>query len=629
MSTDGVEASGQHGSDQHGDGNQTTVSRMYGWLERGLETISVLLLLSAATIAAIQVFYRYVLNASLSWPGEVSQWAFSWAVFVGMAVLTARNSHIAVGFLHRFIPSSVRGAHLLLIRSVMVAASVMLVVHGIDFMNRALQVSPAMEWPLKYLFMAVPVGGALNLIFLARPDGGRAVGALCAVALGVALYFGLRYGASLVYGESSSAIVLMIVGLSFILFEVPIAFALCFGAFAAFAPLGDRMLVIVTQYMSSSLNSFTLLAIPFFIMAAAVMNAGGVTSRLVELATHLVGHFRGGLGQANVVTNVMLAGVSGSSTADASAIAKLVVPEMEKRGYDRAFGCALTSASSTLANLIPPGLGLIIYAALASVSVGALFVATIVPGLLAATALSVVVYLVSRHRGFGGDRARSSARERLSALWLAVPALMLPLLIVGGVRFGVFTATEAGAMAFFFAIVCGSLVYRGLTARNFIAAVREATSDTVAVAIIIAAAAPFAWVLAFEQMPQKIATAMSAISDNKYVLLLLINLLLIFVGLFMEMIAAMVILVPILVPVVIAAGVDPIQFGIVLVLNLVIGALTPPLGVLVFTTARVGAADVTEVFKAILPFIAALMVVLALVTYVPQLTLIPVQLFGP
>lgn len=624
MSTDGANA-----SDQQADGDQTIVSRAYDWLERGLETLSVLLLLSAATIAAIQVFYRYVLNASLSWPGEVSQWAFSWAVFVGMAVLTGRNGHIAVGFLHRFIPASARGAHLLLIRSVMVAASVMLVVHGIDFMNRALQVSPAMEWPLKYLFMAVPVGGALNLVFLARPDGGRAVVALSAVVLGVALYFGLHHGASLVYGESSSAIVLMIVGLSFILLEVPIAFALCFGAFAAFAPLGDRMLVIVTQYMSSSLNSFTLLAIPFFIMAAAVMNAGGVTSRLVELATHLVGHFRGGLGQANVVTNVMLAGVSGSSTADASAIAKLVVPEMEKRGYDRAFGCALTSASSTLANLIPPGLGLIIYAALASVSVGALFVATIVPGLLAATALSVVVYLVSRHRGYGGDRARSGARERLSALWLAVPALMLPLLIVGGVRFGVFTATEAGAMAFFFAIVCGSLVYRGLTARNFVAAVREATSDTVAVAIIIAAAAPFAWVLAFEQMPQKIATAMSAISDNKYVLLFLINLLLIFVGLFMEMIAAMVILVPILVPVVIAAGVDPIQFGIVLVLNLVIGALTPPLGVLVFTTARVGAADVTQVFKAILPFIAALMVVLALVTYVPQLTLIPVQLFGP
>lgn len=255
--------------------------------------------------------------------------------------------------------------------------------------------------------------------------------------------------------------------------------------------------------------------------------------------------------------------------------------------------------------------------------------ATIVPGLLAATALSGVVYLVSRRRGYGGDRERSSAGERLSALWLAVPALMLPMLIVGGVRFGVFTATEAGAMAFFFAIVCGSLVYRGLTASNFIAALRESASDTIAVAIIIAAAAPFAWVLAFEQMPQKIATAMSAISENKYALLALINLLLIFVGLFMEMIAAMVILVPILVPVIIAAGVDPVHFGIVLVLNLVIGALTPPLGMLVFTTARVGGADVTAVFRAIMPFIAALILVLLLVTYVPQLTLIPVQLFGP
>lgn len=624
MSTDRTQT-----PDQHTDKNLNLVSKVYLWLDRMLESIAVALLLSAATIAAIQVFYRYVLNASLSWPGEVSQWAFSWAVFVGMAVLTGRNGHIAVGFLHRFIPSSWHMAHRLLIHTVMIAASVMLVVHGIDFMNRALQVSPAMEWPLKYLFMAVPVGGALNLVFLARPANGRLLETVSAGVLGIALYIGLRYGASAFYGESSSAMVLMVVGITLILLEVPIAFALSFGAFAAFAPLGDRMLVIVTQYMSSSLNSFTLLAIPFFIMAAAVMNAGGVTSRLVELATHLVGHFRGGLGQANVVTNVMLAGVSGSSTADASAIAKLVVPEMEKRGYDRAFGCALTSASSTLANLIPPGLGLIIYAALASVSVGALFVATIVPGLLAATALSGVVYLVSRRRGYGGDRERSNAGERLSALWLAVPALMLPMLIVGGVRFGVFTATEAGAMAFFFAILCGSLVYRGLTAGNFIAALRESASDTIAVAIIIAAAAPFAWVLAFEQMPQKIATAMSAISDNKYALLALINLLLIFVGLFMEMIAAMVILVPILVPVIIAAGVDPVHFGIVLVLNLVIGALTPPLGMLVFTTARVGAADVTAVFRAIMPFIAALILVLLLVTYVPQLTLIPVQLFGP
>jgi C4-dicarboxylate transporter DctM subunit len=207
--------------------------------------------------------------------------------------------------------------------------------------------------------------------------------------------------------------------------------------------------------------------------------------------------------------------------------------------------------------------------------------------------------------------------------------LLLPVFIVGGVRFGVFTATEAGAMALVFALLCGSIVYRCLTRANFIAAAREAASDTVAVAIIIAAAAPFAWILAFQQVPQKIAGALSSFSDSAIVLLLIINLFLLFVGLFMEMIAAMVILVPILVPVIMKVGVDPVQFGIILVLNLVVGALTPPLGMLVFTTARVGRADVADVFRAILPFIVAMIVVLALVTFIPQLSLLPLRFFGP
>jgi len=421
----------------------------------------------------------------------------------------------------------------------------------------------------------------------------------------------------------------MAIAFSLILLEVPVAFALALGAFAAFSPLGDTMLVIVPQNMASSLNSFTLLAIPFFIMAAAVMNVAGITTRLIGLATVLVGHLRGGLGQANVVTNTLLAGVSGSSTADASAIAKLVVPEMEKRGYDRAFGCALTSASSTLANLIPPSLGLIIYAALASVSVGALFVATIVPGLLAAAALMLVVHFVSRSRGFGGDMPRATWADRGRALGQAVPALLLPLIIVGGVRLGVFTATEAGAIALIYAVLCGLFFYRVLTGRNFLEAVRESTFDTIIIVVIIAAAAPFAWVLAAEQVPQKIAAAMTAFSSNAFVLLLLINVFLLVVGLFMEMIAAMVILVPILVPIIVAAGVSPVQFGVVLVMNLVIGALTPPMGVLVFTTARVGRANVVDVFRAILPFTLALIGVLMLVTYVPALTMLPVRWLGP
>lgn len=603
------------------------------WMARAdqaLEALCVGLMLGSAATATLQVFCRYALNAALPWPEEVAIWQFSWAVFLGMALITGRRGHVAIDLLRPFLPGALVAPHRFFVDAMVATTSLMLVVQGADFASRAIQVSPAMQWPVTYLFMAVPVGGLLNLYYLARPSGGAGWGRGAAVlAAAAVIYLAVLQGAEALYGQANNATVLMLAGFVLVLLEVPVAFALAFGAFAAFAPMGELMLVSVPQNMAASLNSFTLLAIPYFVMAAAVMNVAGITSRLVDLATRLVGHLRGGLGQANVVTNTLLAGVSGSSTADASAIAKLMVPEMERRGYDRAFGCALTAASSTLANLIPPSLGLIIYAALASASVGALFVGTIVPGLLASGSLMLVVWLVSKRRGYGGDMPRATGRERLSALGRAVPALALPLLIVGGVRLGAFTATEAGAIALVYAVLCGLVFYRCLTAANFTAAVREATIDTVAVVIIIAAAAPFAWVLAAEQVPQKIAAAMGAYSTNPVVLLLLINVFLLVVGLFMEMIAAMVILVPILVPIIKAVGIDPVHFGVILVMNLVIGALTPPMGMLVFTTARVGGAPVVAVFRAILPFIAALVTVLMLVTYVPALTLAPARWLGP
>lgn len=605
-------------------------ARAYRLLDRGVETISVLLMLGATAVVVLQVFCRYVLNASLPWPEEAAQFLFVWSVFLGMALLTYRERHIAISLFVPKMSARLRARHAVFLRLVNVIACVILVVHGIDFMNRAMQVLPALRVPLRYLFMAVPAGGVIGLVFMTAPIAGRVWwSGLAAIIAGIAGYYALREGGSALFGATSSTTILMIVSLGLIFAEVPIVFALVVGAFAGLTPLPPLMLVTITQNMSGALNSFTLLAIPFFILAAAVMNAGGITVRIVDLAYHLVGHFRGGLGQANIVTNVMLAGVSGSSTADASATAKLLVPQMEKHGYHRAFSCALTAAASTLANLIPPGLGLIIYAALASVSVGALFVGTIVPGLMVAAALSLVVWLISVRRGYGGHDERSSGRVRWRAFWLATPALCLPVLIVGGVRFGIFTATEAGAVAFVFALFCGALIYRGLTAANLAEAFREAMEDTVAVAVIIAAASPFAWILTFEQAPQNIAAWLGALTSNAIYLLLLINLFLIFVGLFIEMIAAMVILVPILVPVVVAAGVDPLQFGIIMVMNLVIGALTPPLGVLVFTAARVGGAPSTAVFRAILPFIAMQLVVLLAVTMIPQITLLPIQWFGP
>ncbi len=599
-------------------------------VDRTLEAACMVLLLIAVFVASLQVVLRYGFHTGLPWPEEVATWMFAWAVFLGMALATGRNAHIAIDVLLRLLKPGPRAALELFNQAIMAATSIMLVVHGWDYTSRVISASPALQWSMKYFFVAVPVGGLLNLFFLLWPRAGR--GWLQGVGIvlgGLALYLLVRYGISGFYGQAGSAIVLVTVGITCIVIGVPVAFALAFGTFAAFAPFSQILLVTISQNMAATVNSFTLLAIPFFILAAAVMNAGGITPRLVDLAMQLVGHYRGGLGQANVVTNTMLAGISGSSTADASTIAKLLVPEMAKRGYDRPFSAALTAASSTIANLIPPGLGLIIYAALASVSVGALFIATIVPGLMTAAALMIMVYILSRLRGYGGDMPKATTRQRLNSLGMAIPALILPVIIVGGVRFGVFTATEAGAMAFVYALLCGSLLYRKLTWANLFEAIRESTFDTVVIVIIIAAAAPFAWLLAFEQVPQKIAQELAALVGQPWLMMLAINFFLLVVGLFMEMIASLVILVPILVPLVIAIGMNPVQFGIIIVMNLVIGALTPPLGVLVFTTARVGGANPTETFKAIVPFIAALIVVLLLVTFVPALTLVPVAWLGP
>jgi C4-dicarboxylate transporter DctM subunit len=408
---------------------------------------------------------------------------------------------------------------------------------------------------------------------------------------------------------------------------VPLVDALVFGTCAAFIPRGAMLLTSVPQGMVNGMD-YLLVAIPFFILAAGFMNVGGITDRLVALATMMVGHFRGGLGQVNVLTNLMMSGVSGSSTADAAAIAKTMVPPMAAQGYPKPFSVALTSSASILANLVPPSLGLIVYASLASVSVGALFIGTLVPGLLMAATLSLVVYLWCRIRGFGKSGTRATWVQRGAAARLAVPALALPLLIVGGIRFGAFSATEAGAVAALYALLCGLLVYRVSDVGSLLQAARAAMAETVTVMVVIAASAPFAYALVVEQVPQTVATMLGGLVDNAILLLLVINVFLIVVGLAMEMIASMVILVPLLVPLLKAANVDLVHFGIVMVGNLCIGALTPPLAVLVFTAARVTNTPVPDTYRACRPFMAALLIWLALITFVPALTLWPARLFG-
>ncbi len=601
-------------------------------LERFAEAAAVLLLLASAGIALLQVFCRYVLGDAMSWPEEAVKYAFVWFVFLGAAMVTRRGEHITIDLVQRSLPERLRPWHAAFSRCISVAASVFLIVYGWQLTRLATFVSPALEWPHTYIYLAVPVGASLALLLklLTPVAGWRGLGcALTCAAIGLALTLGLSWmGDQGMFGFPQSVVtplIILVIGL--MLVGVPLVDALVFGTCAAFLPRGAMLLTSVPQGMVNGMD-YLLVAIPFFILAAGFMNVGGITNRLVALATSLVGHFRGGLGQVNVLSNLMMSGVSGSSTADAAAIAKTMVYPMAAQGYPKPFSVALTSSASILANMIPPSLGLIVYASLASVSVGALFVGTILPGLLMAATLSLVVYLWCRIRGFGQSGTRATWGERGVAARMALPALALPLLIVGGIRFGAFSATEAGAVAALYALLCGLLVYREANARSVLQAARTALGETVTVMVVIAASAPFAYALVVEQVPQTVAAMLLGLVDNWVLLLLVLNVFLIFVGLAMEMIASMVILVPLLVPLLKAANVDLVHFGIIMVGNLCIGALTPPLAVLVFTAARVTQTPIADTYRACRPFMAALLVWLALVTYLPALTLWPIRLFG-
>ncbi len=604
----------------------------FGWFDGALESICIFLLLTTIAVTLTQVFFRYALNASLSWPEEMARWAFVWLVFIGMALGVHQDTHISLDLLSRKVGGPWKTALTIFRQVVICATSIALLRHGIDLVDRATYVSPALEWHFRYLYLAVPCGAALNLLYLVRRrvEGMKyPLNAFLVLGLGTLLFLLVRHlNLANLTGLPPTAI-LMICLLLLVFLGVPVGFALAYGTIVTMSPQGDLMMLTVSQNLTAGVDSFTLLAIPFFILSGGLINVTGIADLLLNFAASLVGHFRGGMAQINVINSVFMGGITASSAADCASDSKILIPQMEKRGYPRSFACANTASSAVLANLIPPSMGLILYGALASVSVGALFVATIIPGLLVAGAQMLTVFWVSVRNGYGSDNPRATARERLKSFLLALPALLLPIGIVGGVRIGMYTATEAGAVAVIYSLLIGYFLIRKMNLHDVVCSVRESLQDVAAIMFVVAAASPFAWMLVTEQVPQKIAAALGEMVSHPAILLLMINGFLIVVGLFMEMVAAMVILVPILVPIILKAGIDPVHFGIILIMNIVMGALTPPMGVLIFTSARIAKADAAEVFKAALPFIFSILVVLMLVTYVPPLSLLLPALIGP
>lgn len=408
---------------------------------------------------------------------------------------------------------------------------------------------------------------------------------------------------------------------------VPVAFAL--GGSVLYYFLADSVpLITLPQKMFAGMNSFVLLCVPGFILAGNLMNQGGITYRIIDFANSLVGHIRGGLGQANIVASMVFAGISGTATADAASLGAILIPAMENEGYDTDFSCAVTAASSCIGPIIPPSLPMIVAATLTGLSVTKLFVAGVIPGLLLGIGMMIVCDRLSKKNNYP-KHEKQNWSARVKAFFGAFWALFMTFIILYGIMGGICTPTEASMIAVVYALIIGIFVYRELPVRDIPKITRESACTTTSILMLIGFANVFAWVLSKEQIPTMVADAMLGLTQNKYLILLLINLLLLFVGTFMETNAALAILFPTLLGVATEVGVDSIQFAIVVVLNLVLGLTTPPVGVCLFITSTVGKISLGRVAKAILPFLGVNLLVLMLVTYCPPITLWLVNLIFP
>ena len=412
--------------------------------------------------------------------------------------------------------------------------------------------------------------------------------------------------------------------------ETPIAFAIAISALSFFLIDGEVPLNIFVQKMVTATDSYPLLAIPFFVLAGAIMNKAGITRRLLALADAMVGHMTGALAQMCTVLATLLGGLTASSSADAAMLAKVLGPEMVKANYSPAFAAVITSCAAIITALIPPSIGLIIYAYIADVSVGRLFIGGIVPGLMLAASLMIVTWFIARKRGYKPLRTKFAGMAELGRTFReAIWALSIPVFIIIGIRYGIFTPTEAGAITVLYTVLVGMFAYKSLKLADLPKVMKETALDTSSVMLMICAASAFGFYLAWERIPPQMAAWLVSLTSDPVKLLLLINVLLIVLGTAVEGTSALIILTPIFVPILVKLNVDPVHFGIVLVTNLTIAGVTPPVGQMMFISSQVLRVPMEDYTIEVLPFLGAMLVVLLLLTLFPQLTLwLPDLMYG-
>lgn len=576
-----------------------------------LELVGALILAGLFCVVMLAVLRRYLLGGGLVWSDELAIWLHVALIAVGMPLAATSALAMRLDAIVGLLPLRARRVASVLADAVAVHGSLVLALGGAKVATLVGGVSTVLGLPESLRFTSFAIGGGLTmLVVLWRAASDRsAAAALVSLLLGCAAYGAAQFpiGPSL---APPSLIAGLAAGLGLLL-GAPLPFALLAGVSLTGAFGGLMPEPAIVQTTVAGVSKFLLLAIPFFLLAGEILTGGGLAERLVRFAASLVGHFRAGLAQTALVSSVLFSGASGSSVANAAFGAKVMAPTLVARGYPPANAAAIVAGVSMLDNIIPPSIAFLLLAAATNLSVGSLLVGGFIAGGVLALALAVGIQVSVRDIVAAAPKA--SGRERASAFLGALPAIGLGVVVVAGIRFGLVTVTEASALAVAYALVaCFAL--RSLDGRGVWLALRRTATEAAAVGLLIGASAPFAFLLALDGVSGRMAALVTALGGGPFAVMLLANLVLLVGGLVLDIGAAILLLAPLLLPVAIAAGLDPIQFGVILVVNLMIHGLTPPLGVLVYVVSGIMRVPAGHVFRAVLPLLAALLVALAILS---------------
>ncbi len=580
-------------------------------------------------VVFLQVLNRYLLNNPLSWTEEVARIVFVWITFLGAFAAVTTNSHIRVAaFVRRFSPPT-QDVLAAVTTCLMVIYLCYLCVVGMSVVRETWTTfSPALDLPFAYVYAAIPICGALmlaSLLWRIRGFGLRSV-ALGGVATVVALL--LAYGFLGRGGSSTGALVLVAVGCLalFILLGMPIAFAIG-SASLLFLILQQRVtLLIVPNRMIGGVDSFPLLAVPFFILAGELMNTGGITQRLVGLARILVGHIRGGLGMVVVVGEYFFSGISGSTVADVSAIGSLLIPAMKKANYTAESSVAIVCAASAMGILVPPCITMVVLGGMTGISIGTLFMAGFVPAIVMALCIMALIYFYAVRHNTPVEPV-PSVRVAVRAVVAAILPLLLPIIIFGGILSGAATATEVSVVAVIYGFLVGAFIYKEIKPKDILPILVRTVVMTGTVMFLIGSSSILSWVFATSQVPQKIGQLIMLVSGSSWVFLFLSNIVFIVLGAALEGLPALIILIPIFLPLLNQFGIDPIHYGTLVVAALGIGVVMPPVGMGFFIACSFAGIEIENASRAFFPYLLALFIGLLVISYVPWFTLVLPQLF--